>query len=32
MSKVQEVLLENNCKRYMLVDGGGFPVMPIMKY
>ncbi|MBT2618969.1 MULTISPECIES: tyrosine-type recombinase/integrase [unclassified Bacillus (in: firmicutes)] len=30
--RVQEVLLENNNKRYILLDREGFPVMPVMKY
>lgn len=30
--RVQEVLLENNNKRYILLNQEGFPVMPVMKY
>ncbi|HDR7989212.1 MULTISPECIES: tyrosine-type recombinase/integrase [Bacillus cereus group] len=30
--RVQEVVLENNSKRYILLDQEGFPVMPVMKY
>ncbi|MCU4930063.1 site-specific integrase [Bacillus cereus] len=30
--KVQEVILEDNSRRYMLLDGEGFPVLPVMKY
>lgn len=30
--KVQEVLLDGNKKRYMLLDKGGMPVVPVMKY
>jgi integrase len=30
--RVQEVLLENNSKRYILVDKEGFPVIPVMRY
>lgn len=30
--RVQEVLIENNNKRYILLDQEGFPVMPVMKY
>lgn len=30
--RVQEVILEGNAKRYMLVDHNGFPVIPVMKY
>lgn len=30
--KVQEVLLEGNIKRYMLVDHKGSPVIPVLKY
>ncbi len=30
--KVQEVVLEENIKRYMLVDGDGLPVIPVLKY
>lgn len=30
--RVQEVLLENNSKRYILVDNEGIPVIPVMKY
>ncbi|MFO1441683.1 tyrosine-type recombinase/integrase [Bacillus sp. Bva_UNVM-123] len=30
--RVQEVILENNSKRYILLDQNGFPVMPVMKY
>ncbi|MFC3882397.1 tyrosine-type recombinase/integrase [Bacillus songklensis] len=30
--KVQEVLLDGNKKRYMLLDDGGIPVVPVMKY
>lgn len=30
--RVQEVLLENKSKRYILVDQEGFPVIPVMKY
>jgi len=30
--KVQEIYLENNAKRYILVDGEGIPVIPVMKY
>ena len=30
--RVQEVLLENNIRRYILVDEEGFPVIPVVKY
>lgn len=30
--KVQDFLLEKDCKRYMLVEHEGFPVMPVLKY
>ncbi|KQB94103.1 hypothetical protein GEPA3_0934, partial [Geobacillus sp. PA-3] len=30
--RVQEVLLENNNRRYILVDEEGFPVIPVVKY
>ncbi|CAH0295104.1 hypothetical protein SRABI134_04449 [Peribacillus sp. Bi134] len=30
--KVQEVLLENGIKRYMLVDHYGVPVLSVLKY
>ena len=30
--KVQEVILEENKKRYMLLDQQGFPVLSVMKY
>ncbi|KJB86245.1 transposase [Paenibacillus sp. E194] len=30
--KVQEVLLEGNIKRYILVDHKGYPVIPVLKY
>lgn len=30
--RVQEVLLDSNKKRYMLLDNGGMPVVPVMKY
>jgi integrase/recombinase XerD len=30
--KVQEILLEGNGKRYILIDGGGLPVIPVVKY
>lgn len=30
--RVQEVLIENNNRRYILLDQEGFPVMPVMKY
>ncbi len=30
--RVQEVLLENHQKRYMLLDENGIPVLPVMKY
>ena len=30
--RIQEVILENNAKRYMLIDRNGFPVLPVMKY
>jgi len=30
--RVQEVLIEDNKKRYILLDRVGFPVMPVMKY
>ncbi|MCM3595619.1 site-specific integrase [Metabacillus idriensis] len=30
--KVQEVLLDGNKKRYMLLDKRGMPVVPVMKY
>ena len=30
--RVQEVLIENNNKRYILLDQEGFPVLPVMKY
>ncbi len=30
--KVQEVILENNIRRYILVDKDGLPVIPVLKY
>jgi len=30
--RIQEVMLENQAKRYMLLDQNGFPVLPVMKY
>lgn len=30
--RVQEILIENNNKRYILLNQEGFPVMPVMKY
>lgn len=30
--RVQEVLLENNNRRYMLIDGEGLPVISVLKY
>jgi integrase/recombinase XerD len=30
--KVQEVILENNMKRYLLIDDKGVPNVPVMKY
>ena len=30
--RVQEALIENNNKRYILLNQEGFPVMPVMKY
>jgi integrase/recombinase XerD len=30
--RVQEVILEDNNKRYMLIDGNGLPVIPVLKY
>lgn len=30
--KVQEVMLEGNKKRYMLIDKEGLPIIPVMKY
>lgn len=30
--KVQEVKLENNKKRYLLIDDSGLPVMPVARY
>lgn len=30
--KVQEIKLENNQKRYLLVDDKGFPIVPVAKY
>ena len=30
--RVQEVILEGQGKRYMLIDQHGFPVLPVMKY
>jgi len=30
--KVQEVLLENNSKRYLLLNQEGVPIIPVMKY
>jgi integrase/recombinase XerD len=30
--RVQEVILEGNARRYILVDSNGFPVLPAMKY
>ena len=30
--RVQEVILENNLKRYILLDQDGIPVLPAMKY
>ncbi|SIP91815.1 Site-specific recombinase XerD [Domibacillus enclensis] len=32
MLKVQEVILDNFQKRYILVNGDGSPVLPVMKY
>jgi site-specific recombinase XerD len=31
-TRVQEVLLDNGFKRYLLVDGDGAPVIPVAKY
>ncbi|QLK09440.1 hypothetical protein BMG_6215 (plasmid) [Priestia megaterium] len=30
--KVQEIILEDNKKGYMLLDVDGFPVLPVMRY
>lgn len=30
--KVQEVLLEDNKRRYLLLDDNGLPVIPVAKY
>lgn len=30
--RVQEVILKDNNKRYMLIDGNGLPVIPVLKY
>ncbi|MET4560141.1 site-specific recombinase XerD [Lysinibacillus parviboronicapiens] len=30
--RVQEILIENNNKRYILLNQEGFSVMPVMKY
>jgi integrase/recombinase XerD len=30
--RVQEVILEDNNKRYMLIDGNGLPIIPVLKY
>ena len=30
--RVQEVILENRTKRFMLLDHNGFPVLPVLKY
>ncbi|MFJ8530988.1 transposase [Bacillus sp. NPDC094106] len=30
--KVQEVLLDDSKKRYLLLDEGGMSVVPVMKY
>lgn len=30
--RVQEVLVENQIKKYMLIDCNGFPVLPVLKY
>lgn len=30
--RVQEVLLDGNKKRYLLLGKGGMPVVPVMKY
>jgi integrase/recombinase XerD len=30
--KVQEIYLESNSKRYILIDGEGIPVIPVVKY
>ncbi len=30
--RVQEVLIENNNKRYILLEQEGLPVIPVMKY
>ena len=30
--KVQEVLLDDSKKRHLLLDEGGMPVVPVMKY
>lgn len=30
--RVQEVLLDGNKKRYMLLDNSGMPIVPVMKY
>jgi len=30
--RIQEVILEDHTKRYMLLDRNGFPVLPVMKY
>lgn len=30
--RVQEVILKDNNKRYMLIVGNGLPVIPVLKY
>jgi site-specific recombinase XerD len=30
--KVQEIYLESNSKRYILIDREGIPVIPVVKY
>lgn len=30
--KVQEVLLEGNRRRYILIDDNGLPIIPVVKY
>jgi len=30
--RVQEIILENNSRRYLLVDSNGLPVLPVMRY
>jgi integrase/recombinase XerD len=30
--KVEEVIIEDSSRKYMLLDGEGFPVLPVMKY